>query len=125
MTPPRREHPTHPVIENMTDQPSTRSSSKRWPSAGFVAAISTILGIVLAASALLGGLGKAFFVTRSEYTQQLIVDTGDKTDLQKSLQRLEGVIVGQGGALEKQDQSLQKLIDKVQLIREDIARKGR
>lgn len=94
-------------------------------STGFVAALSVILGIILAVSTIIGGLGKAFFVTRDEFTKQEAAHTDEKSELQRSLTKLEGAVSAQGITLEKQEQTLQRLIDKIQTIREDMARRGR
>jgi hypothetical protein len=105
---------------------ATSSGDIKTPSKGFIAAISVILGIILAASAIIGGLGRAFFVSRDEFTKQETVHTTERSDLQKSLTKLEGAVSNQGVTLEKQDVSLQRLLDKVQTIREDLAaRRGR
>ena len=117
--------PIEPMAALPTAPQASLPTGKKFGSTGFVAALSVILGIILAASVIIGGLGKAFFVTRDEYTKKETDYTTDKSDLQRSLTRLEGAVSVQSITLEKQDQSLQRLIDKVQTIREDMARRGR
>ena len=112
-------------IDPMPSLQPSESTVKKFGSIGFIAALSIILGIILASSAIIGGLGKAFFVDRDEYNKKETAYTMDKADLQRSLTRLEGAVSVQSITLEKQDQSLQRLIDKVQTIREDMARRGR
>jgi hypothetical protein len=94
-------------------------------STGFIAALSIILGIIIAASAIISGLGKAFFVTRDEYTRQEATYSSEKSELQRSLTRLEGAVSVQNNTIEKQDATLQRLVDKVQTVREEMARRGR
>jgi len=106
-------------------QQPTPATAKKFGSMGFVVAMSVILGIILASSAIISGLGRAFFVTRDEFTTQATAYSADKSDLQRSLLRLEGAVSVQSTTLQKQDESLQRLIDKVQTIREDMARRGR
>ena len=113
-------------IEPMPSQaPSASPSEKKFGSTGFIAALSVILGIILTSAVLIGGLGKAFFVTRDEYTKQEMVYSTQNSGLQGSLTRLEGAVSVQSNTLEKQDATLQRLIDKIQTIREDMARRGR
>jgi len=113
-------------IEPMSSQsPATLPGEKKFGSTGFITALSVILGIIIASAVLIGGLGKAFFVTRDEYTKQETVYSTQNSDLQRSLTRLEGAVSVQSNTLEKQDATLQRLIDKIQTIREDMARKGR
>jgi hypothetical protein len=113
-------------IEPMPSQsPISSSSEKKFGSTGFIAALSVILGIILTSAVLIGGLGKAFFVTRDEYTKQEMVYSTQNSGLQGSLTRLEGAVSVQSNTLEKQDATLQRLIDKIQTIREDMARRGR
>jgi hypothetical protein len=111
-------------IEPMPSQAPTSPAEKKLGSTGFIAALSVILGIILTSAVLIGGLGKAFFVTRDEYTKQETVYSSQNSDLQRSLTRLEGAVSVQSNTLEKQDATLQRLIDKIQTIREDMARRG-
>lgn len=112
-------------IEPMPSPPPIPQPEKKSPSIGFITALSVILGIILTASAIIGGLGRAFFVTRDEYAKQEMVYTSEKTDLQKTLTKLESAVSVQSMTLEKQDVTLQRLVDKVQTVREDMARRGR
>lgn len=103
----------------------TPAAEKKVASTGFIAALSVILGIIIASGIIIGGLGRAFFVTRDEYTHQETIYTNEKSDLQRLLTRLEGAVAVQSSTLEKQDATLQRLVEKVQTIREDMARRGR
>ena len=87
--------------------------------------LSIILGVLLTAGSLIGGLGSAFFVTRREYTAQELAYTGDKSTMQQILLKLDSSLNDQKGALEKQDRSLQKITDAVQEIKVDMARSKR
>jgi uncharacterized protein HemX len=114
-------------IEPMPTQPPSPPppAEKKFGSTGFIAALSVILGIILTSAVLIGGLGKAFFVTRDEYTKQETANSNQNSDLQRSLAKLEGAVSVQSTTLEKQDGTLQRLIDKIQTVREDMARRGR
>ena len=114
-------------IEPLPPQPTSPPppAEKKFGSTGFIAALSVILGIILTSAVLIGGLGKAFFVTRDEYTKQEIAHSTQNSDLQQSLTKLAGAVSSQSTALEKQDATLQRLIDKIQTVREDMARRGR
>jgi uncharacterized protein HemX len=110
-----------PMATGVTPPPT----EKKVPSTGFIAALSVILGVIIAASVIIGGLGRAFFVTRDEFTHQEATYTNEKSELQTLLAKLEGAVAVQSTTLEKQDATLQRLVDKVQTIREDMARRGR
>jgi uncharacterized protein HemX len=115
-------------IEPLPTQPASPpppAGEKKFGSTGFIAALSVILGIILTSAVLIGGLGKAFFITRDEYTKQETSHSNQNSDLQRSLAKLEGAVSGQSTTLEKQDATLQRLIDKIQTVREDMARRGR
>jgi uncharacterized protein HemX len=116
--------PIEPIPTQPTSPPPP-AEKKLIGSTGFIAALSVILGIILTSAILIGGLGKAFFVTRDEYTKQETSHSTQNSDLQRSLTKLEGAVSGQSTALEKQDATLQRLIDKIQTVREDMARRGR
>jgi hypothetical protein len=103
-------------VEMNVQSPS--QPEKRWPSTGFIVSLSVILGIILAASAIIGGLGKAFFVSRDEYNKQELVYTDDKSTIRQTLSRFETV-------LEKQGQALDRLVDSIHAIKVDMARQGR
>lgn len=113
-------------IESMLPMASpTTPPERKIGSTGFIAALSAILGILIAVAVLVGGLGRAFFVTRDEFTKQEAAHTDEKSELQRTLTKLESSVSVQSVTLEKQEQTLQRLIDKIQTIREDMARRGR
>jgi hypothetical protein len=105
-------------------QPSA-PPEKKWLSTGFIMTLSIILGVLLTAGSLIGGLGNAFFVSRREYTTQELLYATDKSTIQQILSKLDGSLTDQKNVLEKQDRSLQKLVDSLQEIKVDMARKGR
>ena len=98
---------------------------RKGPSTGFIAAIAAILGVILTGSILLGGLGKAFFVSREEHNNQVTAYSNDKSEIRQSLLKLEGTLNTQNNALEKQGASIERMLDKIQAIKEDMARRGR
>lgn len=98
---------------------------RKGPSTGYIAAIAAILGVLLTGSILLGGLGKAFFVSREEHNNQITSYNNDKSEIRQSLLKLEGTLNTQNNALEKQGASIERMLDKIQAIKEDMARRGR
>lgn len=98
---------------------------RKGPSTGFIAAIAAILGVILTSSIILGGLGKAFFVTREENNNQITAYSNDKSEIRQSLLKLEGTLNTQNNALEKQGAAIERMLDKIQAIKEDMARRGR
>ena len=109
-------------IESPPSIPPSVPPEKKWLSTGFIMTLSIILGVLLTAGSLIGGLGSAFFVTRREYTTQELAYAGDKSTMQQILLKLDSSLNDQKGALEKQDRSLQKITDAVQEIKVDMAR---
>jgi hypothetical protein len=101
------------------------SPERKGPSTGFIATIAGILGVFLTGSVLLGGLGKAFFVTREEHANQLTSYSNDKSEIRQSLLKLEGTLNTQNNALEKQGAAIERMLDKIQAIKEDMARRSR
>ena len=93
------------------------SGTRRRPSSiSFVIALSTILGIVIAAGVILGVVGNAFYVSRDEYTRDALKNTAESTSIKAMLDRIER-------ALSRQENSFEKLSDAVQTIKVDMARK--
>jgi hypothetical protein len=48
--------------------------------------VSFILGLVIAGGTIFSILGKAFYVTRSEYTEKVLSDSVERKDVQKTLE---------------------------------------
>ena len=114
-----------PVQVQSVEETPTSKRTMRAPSTGFLVSLSIILGIVVASAAILGGVGNAFYVTRTEFTTENLSYTKDKQQLQdenheirQSLGRLESSVNNQAGAL-------QKIVDAFQDIKLDLARHGR
>jgi hypothetical protein len=85
------------------------------PSKTFVAAIAAILGVLISAGTIIGVMGKAFYVQRSEYTEKNLRDAEATTIMQQSLTRMENT-------LNRQEAAFERLTDTVQTIKVDMAR---
>ena len=48
--------------------------------------VSFILGLILAGGTVFSILGKAFYVTRAEYTEKVLSDSIERTDVKKTLE---------------------------------------
>ena len=48
--------------------------------------ISFILGLIISGGVVFSILGKAFYVTRTEYTDKVLSDTVERTDVKKTLE---------------------------------------
>ena len=143
MTPPR--HPTRPVmtaspltnregtgryripeefnnmeptpVETLPElsQPIFQLKPAVTPSKTFVAAIAAILGVLISAGTIIGVMGKAFYVQRTEYTEKSLRDAEATTIMQQSLTRMENT-------LNRQEAAFDRMSDTVQTIKVDMAR---
>lgn len=87
----------------------------RQMSSSFLIAVSVLLGILVAAGSIIGGLGRAFYVSRDEYTSQTLQYTQDKTVIQQTLERVDKTLTRQEGAV-------QRIFESVQDLKLDIAK---
>ena len=110
------------AIAGTTGEHKAASSS---PSTGFLVTLSVILGVIIAGAALLGGLGNAFYVTRSEFTASRTDYATDKQHFQDENSSVKQVLGRFEETLSKQEATLQKIADSVQGIKVDMARRGR
>jgi hypothetical protein len=109
--------------EGMTPPPmmmETRSVEHSIGSSSFLAIITVILGIVISTGTILGVVGKAFYVERSEYNLATVSGSIDKTKAEENLKQVKDTLT-------RQEIMLQKLTDDVALIKQDLAamRRGR
>jgi hypothetical protein len=86
------------------------------PSQTFVAILSIILGLIIGLGTVLGVLGGAFFVRRSEYTAKNLADIQETTILKNALEQVEH-------ALSRQEKSFDKLSEAVQTLKDNQIRK--
>lgn len=68
--------------------------------------IAMVLGIVLSTAAVVGGLGRAFYVERPEYTQKVLQDTRREGEVQKTLEQMSATLARQEAALAKMSETL-------------------
>lgn len=81
-----------------------------------LAAISVVLGIVVGVGSIVGVVGKAFYVERSEYNALLVRMAEDKTRIDETFKRIDS-------SLARQEACLQKLTDSVDALRTDKGRR--
>jgi hypothetical protein len=79
------------------------------PPKSFLAALSVIIGVLLAIGTIIGVMGKAFYVQRDEYTAKTLHDAEQDTATQQTLLRL-------GNALDRQEAAFNRLSETVQGI---------
>lgn len=89
-----------PVL--MGEPPRPPSEWSRSASTG----IAMVLGIVLSTAAVVGGLGRAFYVERPEYTQKVLQDTRREGEVQKTLEQMSATLARQEAALAKMSETL-------------------
>jgi len=87
-------------------------------SASFLVVISTILGILIATGSVLGVVGKAFYVERSEYNLQVVTNTEERVKVAEALKRIDQSVARQEAAIEKISECLETL-------KQDSRRRGR
>lgn len=111
-------YPSQDAVDLAASQRQDYSSgTRRRPSSmSFIIALSVILGIIIASGSILGVVGKAFYVSRDEYTQKNLRDAEEAVVVKASLERLEHV-------LDRLDSTLGKLSDTVQTLKMDMIRK--
>lgn len=85
-------------------------------SRSFVTIVSTILGIVLATTAVLGVIGKYFYVDRGEYTQKILQDAVDRGNVQKVLVKFESSMAQQAATLERQEKAFDRMSETVRAL---------
>jgi hypothetical protein len=100
-----------PVQHHRSDQPSSRTRSSN-----LLTTVSIVLAIAIATGAVISGLGRAFFVTKDEYTTYTLKDVKEKTELSSALDRI-------GQALSRQEAAFNKMSDSVQTIQIEMAKR--
>lgn len=104
------------VREIMQDITQPIFVGKNPPSQTFVAILSIILGLIIGLGTILGILGGAFFVRRSEYTAKNLVDIQETIILKNALEQIERALV-------RQEKSFDKLSEAVQTLKDNQARR--
>lgn len=74
-------HDAHPIIKEQMREPPSKSSAatNAWRMVSF------ILGLILAGGTVISVAGKAFFVSRSEYTDKTQADAVEHSQLHSSV----------------------------------------
>jgi uncharacterized protein HemX len=109
----------HPIIESPEITAPLRESpsiERRKTSMSFVVALSIIFGLIIASGTILGVVGKAFYVSREEYTAQSLNNAESKTSMKQTLERIDRTLT-------RQEASFEKLSEAVQGIKVEMAGK--
>ena len=88
----------------------------RKPSMGFMVTISIILGVTISAGVILGTMGNAFFVTRTEFQGHEKNDVEVTTTFRQTLNQVDRTLSAQAA-------SFKDLASSVEGIRIDMARR--
>ena len=91
-----------------------RQNQKKPTSTSFIVALSVILGIIISAGTIFSALGKAFYVSRSEYNEMSMKNAEDTTTFKQTLNQI-------GKVLSRQETAFEKLSDSVEGIKIDMA----
>ena len=101
------------IPSNLIESPSEQR--RRSYSMSFAIALSAILGVIIAAGTILGVVGRAFYVSREEYTEKTLKDAEEKTIMRQTMDRVDRT-------LSRQEAAFERLSDSVQTIKVDMAR---
>lgn len=97
--------------------------TQRVGSPSFIAIISIIVGIILGCGGIIGVLGRAFFVSKDEYTAKELKAAEEKgketSDLTRVLERLSQSLMRQEEAMTNQKVAFEKLSDIVHAMKWD------
>jgi hypothetical protein len=83
-------------------------------SASFMATVALILGVVISTGTIIGFVGKAFYVERSEYNVAVVRTAEERIAVTETLKQVRE-------AMSRQETTLQKLTDDLATVREDLA----
>lgn len=109
----------HPIENDITVVRKISPVEKMWKNIAF------FVGLVAAGGGILGVLGQAFYVSKNEYTQKVIADSVQRTEIQGALRELKNAMDEQRRMADEQKQALSGLVDKVNEINIKIASGGR
>jgi hypothetical protein len=105
---------THNIIAaELNEDPSSRRKS-----AVVLTSMSLILGVLISVGFVVGVLGKAFYVTRSEFNDKIVNDAKQDTEVKQTLDSVNHFLSRQEGVIDRMADSIQK-------IQVDMARKGK
>lgn len=90
-----------------------------------VSVISALVGIVIGMSVVFGGLGKAFYVERIEYTNKNEQDARDKTSINESLKGISSRFDRQETGLDRVTNSIDRMTADLQAFKVEVARRMR
>jgi hypothetical protein len=94
--------PTPVLVEASSPQPAIGSRV-------FVMAISTLLGIVVATTTIVGFTGRYFYVDRSEYSDKSVREAEDRGKLQNLLGRVEATLSQQTITLSRLEATVREI----------------
>lgn len=83
-------------------------------STSFLTTVGVILGIVISTGTILGVVGKAFYVERSEYNLAVVRAAEERTAVTETLKQVRE-------AMTRQEATLQKLTEDLDAVRQTLA----
>jgi hypothetical protein len=113
MSPPRKTMPGGiPIQQQYTPTPVVLDSQVQPRQIGsrvFVAIISTVLGILVSTTAIVGFTGKYFYVDRAEYADKSVREAEDRGRLQNLLGRVEATLSQQTITLSRLEATVREI----------------
>jgi len=103
-------------VESERHLPGGKGSMKFWKAAGVV------LAVLIGAGTVAAVFGKAFYVTRDEYTAKATADAVTNTGVTEALKRLESTLTTQQAAFERLSSQVIEVKTDIAVMR---ARRGR
>jgi len=117
--------PTNPEGVMLTPAPVLVGEPPRHPSEwskSAVVGIAMVLGIILSTAAVVGGLGRAFYVERPEYTEKVLQDTKREGEVQKTLDQVSATLTRQETALARITETLETTRDAMRALQVNSSR---
>lgn len=100
-------------------EPQAPAVGSKW----FLHIMSSIVGLLVGGGIVLGVLGKAFYVERTEYNQKLLKDVQDSGTFAAGLDKIGSRLGRQEEVLGRLDANLERLAADVQSLKLDAARR--
>ena len=92
-------------------------------SSSFLHILSAIVGLLIGGGAVIGVIGKAFYVERAEYQQKLIKDVQDSGAFGTALEKIGTRLDQSKGVLERLEANLERLTTEVQSLKLEAAKR--
>lgn len=114
-------HTPSPVADESVREPSqvVVLPSSNNGQGGWWKWLSLVLGVLLTGGVLVGSLGRAFYVTRTEYTEQSQKDAVGQEATRQTLERLDRTLQIQASAFQALSSSVQAMQVDLAVIKRD------